>query len=286
MGRLRRGAGDPTLKRLDGVWWRATRTPDGAGVASYRVDGPDVVVEAWGPGADWLLEHAATLLGADDDPTGFDPQHPLLAQLWREHQWLRVGATGNVIEELAPAIIEQKVTGAEAFSSFAALTRKFGEPVPDDWPVPPLVIPLSASQWRAIPSWEYLKAGVEHKRARALVNAAERDPNRLLTHPNPDVALRSLPGIGEWTSAMVRQKAFGDPDAWSVGDYHVPRMIALALAGDADADAEELLQPYEGHRYRVQQLVSASGIKPERHGPRRSVPTHLPTRRRPGGWTR
>lgn len=247
-------------------------------MARYRAVGRDAEVDAWGPGAQWLLEHAPIMLGDADDPTGFEPQHPLLVRLWRENPWLRVGATENIIEELAPAVIEQKVTGAEAFRSFADLTRRFGEPTPGQWPTPPLVIPLSADQWRQIPGWDYLKAGVEQKRARTLVNAAARNPNRLTTHPNPDAALRSFPGIGSWTSAMVRQTAIGDPDAWSVGDYHVPKAIALALAGDAEADAEELLAPYAGHRYRVQQLVALSGVKPERRGPRRSLPTHLPTR--------
>lgn len=278
VGRLRRGAQDPTTTWVAGSWWRATRTPAGPGVACYRADGLDALVEAWGPGADWLLEHAPVLLGDADDPAGFEPQHPLLARLWRENPWLRVGATQNIIEELAPAVIEQRVTGAEAFRSFADLTRRFGEPTPTQWPSPPLVLPLSADQWREIPSWDYLKAGVERQRARTLVNAAARNPNRLLDHPHPDAALQSLPGIGPWTSAMIRQTAFGDPDAWSVGDYHVPRAIALALSGDAEADPEELLAPYVGHRYRVQQLVALSGIKPERHGPRRSLPTHLPTR--------
>lgn len=283
VGRLRRGVQDPTTTQLAGVWWRATRTPDGPGVASYRAEASEAVVEAWGPGADWLLEHAPRMLGAADDPAGFEPKHPLLARLWQQHPWLRVGASENVIEELAPAVIEQKVTGAEAFRSFADLTRRFGEPVPSAWPVPELTLPLTAQDWRAIPSWDYLQAGVDQRRSRTLVGAAQRDPNRLLSHPEPETALRSLPGIGEWTTALVRQVALGDPDAWSVGDYHAPKAIALALSGDATADAAELLEPYRGHRYRVQQLVQLSGVRPERRGPRRTLPTHLPTGFR-GRW--
>ena len=42
---------------------------------------------------------------------------------------------------------------------------------------------------------------------------------------------------------------FGDPDAVSVGDYHIPNMVAWALAGDARGTDEhmlELLAPFAG----------------------------------------
>jgi len=38
----------------------------------------------------------------------------------------------------------------------------------------------------------------------------------------------------------------------------------------------ELLQPYAGHRYRVQRLLELSGISHPRRGPRMSLRTHLP----------
>jgi 3-methyladenine DNA glycosylase/8-oxoguanine DNA glycosylase len=65
--------------------------------------------------------------------------------------------------------------------------------------------------------------------------------------------------------------ALGDPDAVSVGDYHIPSLVAWALAGERKADDArmlELLEPYRGQRGRVQRLLEVSGIYPERHGPR------------------
>ena len=94
-----------------------------------------------------------------------------------------------------------------------------------------------------------------------------------------DLVLRSVAGIGPWTSAEVRRVALGDPDAISVGDFHVPSLVAWALAGEARADDArmlELLEPYLGQRGRVQRLLEASGIRLPRFGPRmapRSIAT-------------
>ena len=53
----------------------------------------DVLGRAWGPGADWALEPLPRLLGADDDPTGFEAHHhPEVAEGWRRHPHWRIGA--------------------------------------------------------------------------------------------------------------------------------------------------------------------------------------------------
>ncbi|WP_246355295.1 hypothetical protein [Nocardioides ungokensis] len=75
----RRGAGDPTY-HLDeaGRHWRGIRTPEGPAtlVVGARPDDGEVLAEAWGPGATWALDSVPGLLGADDDPSGFEPRHP------------------------------------------------------------------------------------------------------------------------------------------------------------------------------------------------------------------
>jgi 3-methyladenine DNA glycosylase/8-oxoguanine DNA glycosylase len=198
-----------------------------------------------------------------------------------------LGRTDLVLEALAPASIEQVVTGKEAFRAQRLLLQRFGErpggPALDEQhPAAGMRLPLSATQWLAVPSWEFLRAGVEARRTRAILAGARsaRSLERLASDGytgDSDAALRSLPGVGPWTSAAVRQRALGDADAWSVGDYHVGKNISFVLVGEQlDDDAvTELLEPYRGHRFRVEVLLSGMP-HPERHGPRRSLPTHLP----------
>ena len=68
-------------------------------------------------------------------------------------------------------------------------------------------------------------------------------------------------------------RALGDPDAVSVGDFHLPNVVAFALAGEPRADDArmlELLEPWRGHRARVIRLLEASGIQAPKYGPRLS----------------
>ncbi|MGD7789476.1 DNA-3-methyladenine glycosylase family protein [Propionibacteriaceae bacterium Y1700] len=287
----RRGPGDPTHRRLgqgqDVVWWRATRNPDGSVLLRLAPSGDEVVAHAWGDGAVRALGQLPRLLGADDDPDGFEPQHPLLVEAQRRLPDLRIGATDAVGEALFPACLEQVVTGQEAYAAFRALTQKYGEPAPGpaadaESPAYRMMLPPSAEAWARIPTWDYLRAGVEERRSRPLVAAARRGGalERTLQRESADVdhALQSLPGIGPWTSAETRQRAHGDADAWSIGDYHIGGMITHALTGEKQEDdvALELLAPYVGHRYRVQLLISATVGLPPRRGPRRALPTHTP----------
>ena len=82
-----------------------------------------------------------------------------------------------------------------------------------------------------------------------------------LTHEEADRKLRTIPGIGVWTSAEARQRAAGDPDAVSVGDYHLKNVVGWALAGrDRSTDEEmlALLEPFKGHRHRATRLIGLS----------------------------
>ena len=174
-----------------------------------------------------------------------------------------------------PAILEQKVVILEAHRAWKILLSKYGTDPPGPAPQGMRVFPAPAV-WRRIPSWDWHQAGVEGVRAQTIMRAASVADSleRLLdaTHAEADRKLRSLPGIGVWTSAEARQRAAGDPDAVSVGDYHLSNIVGFALAGrdrTDDAGMLELLRPYEGHRYRVTRLIGLSAVLRREHG---SVP--------------
>ena len=287
---FRRGAGDPTSRRVaPGEWWFAWRVPTGPVTLRLTQPGADapVTASAWGEGAAWMLDRLPLLLGEGDDDSGFVAHHPVVAEARRRLSGWRVPASGLVTQALVPTIIEQKVTGKEAFAAYRVLVRRFGQPAPGAGSRLDLVVPPTPAQWARVPSWGWLRAGVDGARSRAAVLAAGR-AGRLeecVGMPCADARARleSLPGVGRWSSAEVAQRALGDPDAVSFGDYHVAKNIGWALTGTPvdDDGLAELLEPYAGHRYRVQRLLELSGMTRPRRGPRFTLPTHLPTGRHP-----
>jgi 3-methyladenine DNA glycosylase/8-oxoguanine DNA glycosylase len=283
----RRGGGDPTLRLdVDGWHWRASRTPEGPATLAVRAQAQDgeVHARAWGPGTQWALDQLPALLGDGDDWTGFDPRHPVLVEARRRHPHLRLGRTGLVFESLVPSIIEQKVTGQEAFAGFRALVRRHGTPAPGPGAALRLMVQPDPATLRAIPSWEWLRLHIDPARSRAVVTAAGRadaiERTASLSGEEAERRMRSLPGIGVWTAAEVRQRALGDPDAVSYGDYHVAKDVGWALTGTPFDDAElaRYLQPWAGHRGRVPFLVAAAGLHRPRRGPRMAPREHLSTR--------
>jgi 3-methyladenine DNA glycosylase/8-oxoguanine DNA glycosylase len=274
---LRRGTGDPAYREEPTgggtAVWLTLRAPEGPATLRLAVVAGEVLAQAWGPGRRWALDTVPSTLGSDDDPSGFVPRHPVVTEMWRRNPGWRVPRTRRVLEALAPAILEQKVTGMEARRSWRELLRAFGEPAPGPAPDGMRVAPTPA-QWRQVPSWSWHRAGVDSARSRALLAAAQV-AGRLeqtvdLAHPEAERRLRTVPGIGVWTAAETRQRAHGDPDAVSVGDFHIPSLVGWALAGERvdDDGMLELLEPYAGHRYRAVRLITMSGVAPPKRGPR------------------
>jgi 3-methyladenine DNA glycosylase/8-oxoguanine DNA glycosylase len=233
--------------------------------------------EIWGGGAAEFAETVPALLGADDDPAGFAPEEPTIAAAHRRAPHFRIGRTSRVLEALIPAVIEQRVAGADAFRSWRVLVTKFGAPPPG--PAPPRMrIPPAAEVWRRIPSWEYHRANVDPRRARTVVGCAQRGASleRLEQRSAQGAreALTSLPGVGVWTAAETTQRAFGDADALSIGDYHLAKVIGWSLLGRPidDAAMVALLEPLRPHRYRAVRLLEISGLaRNPRFGSRQAI---------------
>lgn len=296
LAQQRRGAGDPTLRLAPlgerGPHWRASRTPTGPVTLAIesRDAAGEVRARAWGPGAEWALDQLPELLGGRDDWSGFEARHPVVAEAWRRHPHLRLGRTGRPFEALVPTIIEQKVTGKEAFAGFRALVVEYGEPAPGPGSAVGLFIQPDAAALAGIPSWAWLGLHIDPARSRALVTAARHAaafdrladvrtvPDLRSTAERLDRAIRSLPGLGVWTSAEVRQRALGDADAVSFGDFHVAKDVGWALCGREFDDLElaQALEPWRPHRGRVPLLLGAARLRRPRRGQRASLRGHFP----------
>jgi 3-methyladenine DNA glycosylase/8-oxoguanine DNA glycosylase len=276
---LRRGSGDPCFQITDDrAIWRTTLMPSGPVTARITTSAPDVVdCETWGSGAAEFADGLAAMLGADDDAPGFMPREPVIVAAQRKAPHLRIGRTRRVLEALIPAVLEQRVAGAESFRSWRVLVTKFGAPAPGPAPTR-MRVPPSAEVWRRIPSWEFHRANVDPGRARTIVGCAQRASSlERLTGRAPESArhaLTTLPGVGVWTAAETAQRAFGDADALSIGDYHLAKLVGWTLLGHPIDDAQmvELLEPLRPHRYRAVRLLEVSGLaRNPRFGPRQAV---------------
>ena len=282
LGPLVRGAGDPTIRVAAGAAIRASVTPDGPGTIEIRLDGREVHAWAWGPGAAHLFDGLPALLGVDDDDSGFQPaHHPVVASLARRRGRVTLGRTGAVWEALLPAMLEQRITGTEAWRNYRRLVRAHGMPAPGPLA---LWLPPTPRTIAALPSFRLTALGIEPRRG-TLLRRIAREARRYEALGAPAraaggggggavalaAALRAQPGIGPWTTAEVTLRALGDPDAVSVGDAHLSNVVAFALTGRPRGTDEEmlgLLAPWAGHRARVIRLLETSGITPPRFGPR------------------
>jgi len=274
LGPLSRGPGDRTIRLTPGRAWLATRTPAGDATIALTHEGNVLHSEAWGPGAEHLLDRAHELVGIGVERPSLDGPSSLITDLARRYPGVRLPRTGAVMASLVPAILEQKVTGDEARRAWFGLIRAYGE----DAPGPPgfrLRLPPPDATLAALPYYAYHRFGVERRRAELISRVSARASwfEAIVDLPLEvgHARLMALPGLGPWTAAEVAVRALGDPDAVSVGDFHLKNLVSWALAREPRGSDErmlELLAPYAGGRALVVRLLELSGLRPPRYGPR------------------
>lgn len=270
---VRRGRHDPSCRfGADGVW-RASRAPGGAATVRLVPDGEHVEVTAWGDGAEAALDAAPALIGAEDDDDGFDPDHPVVARLWRDLADCRIPRSLAVSETLISVVLEQRVTTFEARRAQAQLTRQWGQPAPGPTD---LLLPPDPEVLSGVPYYDLHVLGVEQKRAdtvrRVAASAARLDAaGAALSVAAAHQRLLDVPGVGPWTAAETAMVALGDTDAVPVGDAHLPADVTYVLTGtpvDDDEAMLDALEPFRGQRARVIRLIAAAGLHAPRRGPR------------------
>ena len=271
---------DPTTRWTANSFAKAVLTPEGSGTMLLEWDGKGTTtVEAWGSGADWLVERAPHWVGLHDDLDGFDPAlHPKIAEWSRRHSGIRLPAAGVIWQELLLVLLGQRVTSDEAVKSWARMVYAWGAPAPGpcELRLPPTPEVVASKTYV-----ELHRFNVERRRADAILLAARR-ANRLeeaaaMAPADARVRLSALPGLGEWTATSVITATHGDPDTIVLRDYGLPTMVNYAFTGDArrvpaDEGGDEImcrhLAPWAGHRQRIVRLLYTVGVSVPRRGPR------------------
>jgi 3-methyladenine DNA glycosylase/8-oxoguanine DNA glycosylase len=296
LGCFRYGRRDPTTTLIRstgaerGVFFRATLTPDGPGTLRIAWSGrfrlsPDLTgvdADAWGPGAEWLLERVRAMLGASDRGSAhlMSAPDPAVANAAGDLRAHRLAASHDLYHELVPTVIEQRITSGEAKRQWRQLCEALSEPAPGD--VPGLLLPPAPEILARQPSWWFHPLGMERKRAETIQQVARHAakywgwsalPPRVV-----DERLRLIPGVGPWTVGSALAPALGDADAVPVGDYHLKNVVAWALTGEprgTDENMLRLLEPYAGDRGRVVRLLKMSVGRAPKFGPKKRVlPMH------------
>ncbi len=272
---LRRGAGDPTTLVSSREMWRACRTPEGPATVRFERRADGVAAQAWGAGAAWVLDRAPGWLGLEDGAESFDPPPGPVREARRRLPGVRIPRTGLVVEHLIPTILEQKVTGLEARRAYRRLTLALGEPAPGPGG---LRLPPDPERVAGLPYYAMHPFGIERRRADLLRAVCARagwlDAAAEMPLDAARARIGAMRGIGPWTVAEVSRLGLGDADAVSVGDFHVPHLVAWALAGEARAGDDrmlELLEPYRPFRGLAQLLLERSGVRAPAFGPRMDV---------------
>lgn len=260
------------MRIAGGHVWRATRTPEGPATAHFWSEGAELLVQAWGPGTEWIGERVGDLVGLRDVPGAFVAHHRVLRDLHRRHPGMRFGATRAVTEAAICAVLEQKVRGIDAARSYRQVVARCSEPAPGP---AELMLPPDPAVMAQLGYYDFHPFGVEKRRATTLLRVCALAPKleaAASASPAEATALLTLiPGVGAWTAAEVTRLALGDVDAVSVGDFHLPHLVSWVLAGEPRGDDErmlELLEPYRGQRGRALRLLELSGMTPPRRGPR------------------
>lgn len=155
-------------------------------------------------------------------------REPYLRKLVRARPGLRVPGAWEGFELAVRAILGQQITVRAATTLAGRLVQRFGQSVESSVPSLTHLFPDPQTLANA----DLTGLGLTRSRAETIRGLARAVAAGTLTLDasrglEDGVArLAALPGIGEWTAQYVALRAFGEPDAFPVGDLGLRRALA------------------------------------------------------------
>jgi len=167
------------------------------------------------------------------DPAAIDAHlanDPRLAPLIAARPGLRVPGAWDGFELGIRAILGQQITVSAATTLAGKLVSLYGEPLDASLKTEGLSHVFPSPKRLAVADLRSL--GMPGTRARALSALSEavlESPNMFSASQSPDITLerlKTLPGIGDWTSQYILMRALCEPDAFPAADIGLMRAMA------------------------------------------------------------
>lgn len=162
---------------------------------------------------------------------------------------LRIPGAFDGFETAVRAILGQQISVRSATTLAGRLTARFGEPIAT--PFTPLThLPPTPERLAAAEVEEIIALGIIRARAHTLQTLARAVvDDRIVLKPGADIetsltALKSLPGIGEWTAQYLAMRVLAWPDAFP----HTDLGIAKALGESRPAQILQRAEPWRPWR--------------------------------------
>ena len=264
------GSRDPTCELTETTLTQTFITPDGPALLQASLKEEAVHCDVSGNGAQLIVDRLPDYFGVEDNSDGFNPTGPLLT-LSKKLAGTRLPRSPVVFHRLVQIVLQQLVSWDDAAATWRSIVRKYGQPSD----VEGIYYPPEPAVLTSLGYYDLVACGALPKQARLILGLA-KNVKRIerLAADGPDrlvLFLNEIRGIGPWTIAYVRGFVFGEPDVLVTHDYAIPHYVSWFLKKQPrsdDAEMEQLLEPYQGHRFRALHLIMQSGTKPPRYGPK------------------
>ena len=222
----------PGVEVVEGESYARTIGSEGeAAIVRVSPTARRIRVEIRGTASDDVVPRVRKMFDLDADPKGIAAalgRDADLRRLVRRRPGLRVPGGWDRFEIAIRAIVGQQVTVAAATTLCGRLVERFGTPIRN--PAGGLTHLFPTAEALAGANLERIGlTGARRSAVSGFCRAVASGELALESHRGLEelvTRLTALPGVGEWTAHYIALRAFGEPDAFPVGDLGLRRALA------------------------------------------------------------